>query len=251
MKRVLIVNADDCNLTPGVTRAIFECHDRGILSSTTFMINLPAEAKTVKEIKKRKNLGVGIHLNVTFAEPLSKIPQIRSLVSAEGRFKKLPDQLSRLPKANELAREYQTQIDRFQKVFGRRPTHLDTHHQTHNHPFFLNVLSDVAKRNRLPIRRSVLMLRDKPKIKTTDYIFGNLSPENHWREEWLEALLPNLPSGVSEIMCHPGIHDAALEKVTSFREGREAERKIFSNPKFRAILQQHHVRLAHFGLCYT
>src|SRR3989338_7288177 len=117
MKHLLIVNADDCNLTPGVTQAILDCHDRGILTSTTFMINLPVEPVTVRALLRRKKLGVGIHLNVTLGKPISEPSQIRSLLS-EGHFRKVQEQTKKLPKAAELAREYQGQINRFRKIFG-------------------------------------------------------------------------------------------------------------------------------------
>lgn len=158
MKRVLIVNADDCNLTSGVTAAILECHDRGIVSSTTFLVNLPVAGKTIRQIRRRPRLGVGIHLNITLAKPVSSLSNVRSLVGADGNFRKAKDQRRRLPKPAELAVEYQNQILRFQQIFGRHPTHLDTHHQIHDHPHFFRVLTEVARRNRLPVRRSRLHL---------------------------------------------------------------------------------------------
>jgi chitin disaccharide deacetylase len=257
MTRILIVNADDCNLTRGVTKAILECHDDGILSSTTFMANLPIEAKTIREIKKRKDLGVGIHLNITLAKPVSKVESVRSLLSEEGKFRKVAEQLKRLPKATDVVREYQAQIDLFRKVFSRYPTHLDTHHQIHNHPFFLEALAHVARKNKLPVRKSELMLQEtvrknySDEIKTPDHFFGNLSPSHYWRKEWLETLLKNLPEGISEIMCHPGYNDRDLKSITSFTAGRAEELKLFRSPHLKKILQDHSVVLSHYGLCYT
>ncbi len=253
MSRLLIVNADDCNLTPGVTRAILECHDKGILSSTTFMINLPVERSTVRELHKRKNLGVGIHLNVTLKNPISKPASVKSLLSPDGKFRKVGEQTTELPKAGELEREYQAQIDLFKKVFGHRPTHLDTHHQVHDHPFFFRVLNDLAIKNKLPLRRSKQLLA-KPRFKlaaSTDYMFGNLTVEGYWRKAPLETTLANLPQGVSEIMCHPGYNDADLRAISSFTVGRPEELRLFSAPAFRKQLQTHSIRLAHFGMCYT
>jgi chitin disaccharide deacetylase len=247
MKRHLIVNADDCNLTPGVTQAILDCHDKGILTSTTFMINLPLEPSTVKSLQRRKNLGVGIHLNVTLGKPVSNPAEIRSLLSG-GTFRKVHDQTTKLPKAVELAREYQSQINRFKKAFGYLPTHLDTHHQVHDHPFFLEVLTKVASKNKLPLRRSRLTREAK---RTTDFIFGNLTVEGYWRKEALETILENLPNGTSEMMCHPGKNDAALKAISSFTSGREAEYKLFSSPAVKAFTVRQGITLTHFGLCYN
>lgn len=282
MKRVLIVNADDCNLTPGVTHAILDCHDRGILTSTTFMANLPVRKETVRALLKRKNLGVGVHLNITFGKPLSKPARIKSLLGPDGLFrtnlksvgaplvgarsKNGREQAPPLPSAQEVALEYQAQINRFTEMFGRKPTHLDTHHQVHDHPFFLKVLCRIAEKNGLPVRRSVSFRRsattekspgseishplrgfEMTRVRTTDFFFGNLSPAGYWTREPLVAILQNLPEGVSELMCHPGRHDRALEQISSFRKGRQKEWELFRSSFLRAIMKQAGIVPAHFG----
>ena len=256
MKKILIVNADDCNLTRGVTEAILDCHDQGILSSATFLINLQVEAWTVRALRKRKTLGVGLHLNVTLGKPVSKFMSVRSLAGKDGFFRKVGEQLNRLPSPEEIAAEYQNQIDLFKRCFAKAPTHLDTHHQVHDRPFFFRVLREIAKHNRLPIRRSSLMLRREfsptPRgIRTTDFFFGNFSPQGCWRETALRTVLACLPEGVSEIMCHPGRSDSDLAKISSFTHGREEEYRLFRSAEIKDWLKYFSVRLSHFGLCYT
>lgn len=252
MTRALIVNADDFNLTRGVDRAILDCHDSGIVSSTTFMANLPIEVRTVSDLKKRKKLGVGIHLNVTFQRPLSPAWKIRSLLREDSSFKKMGDQLARLPKASELAIEYAAQIERFVSAFGRKPTHLDTHHQMHNHPFFLDVIYETGKKFRLPIRSSCLMLQSKyakfKKQSITSFFFGSLLPQDHWTMGPLENLLRHIPQGISEVMCHPGIVDADLKAVSSFTTGRAVEHQVLSSPRLRKLLEDQGVVLRHYGV---
>lgn len=250
MKHILIVNADDCNLTPGVTHAILDSHDHGILTSTTFMANLPIQKETLRQILKRKNLGVGIHLNVTFGKPVSRPSRIKSLLTPDGFFRKVQPQVSRPPEAGDLAAEYQAQIDHFTVAFGRNPTHLDTHHQVHDDLFFLKVLAQVAKKNGLPVRRSKSM-RVVPGLRTPDFFFGNLSPAGYWTPGPLETILKNLPPGVSEIMCHPGRHDRELEAVSSFRKGRQKEWRLFRSSRLRKFVLDSGIVLSHYGLCYT
>lgn len=249
MKRYLIVNADDCNLTPGVTRAILDCHDRGILTSTTFMINLPVAEQTVREILKRKSLGVGIHLNVTLGKPVSEPGKVSSLLDGS-TFKKLKEQQSILPREKDLETEYQNQINLFRIIFGRKPTHLDTHHQVHDLPFFYEVLRKVALQNNVPMRRSVLMRQATTRkgVRTTPFFLGNLTAEGYWREEALTNVLSNLPEAVSEIMCHPGKIDRDLKQISSFTTGREVEYRLFSSPAFRSLAARQGVTLTHFGV---
>lgn len=244
MSRILIVNADDCNLTPGVTDAILDCHENGIVSSTTFLINLYNSDDTLRRLKKYKRLGIGLHLNVTLGTPVTAVSKIGSLLSPRGGFKKVGEQLRRPPKIAELLLEYESQIRLFNRFFGTKPTHLDTHHHLHDHPAFFKALAQAAKKYQLPVRRSAVLTG----LKTTDFFFGNLNPEGYWREEALVTLLKNFPTGVSEIMCHPGKNDRALALISSFREGRAAEHCLFRSPSLRRLLSQCGITLTHFGL---
>ena len=88
MKRRLIVNADDFNLTPGVTRGILKAHDQGMVMSTTVLINLPLEPALVRRASRRKQLGVGLHLNITLGRPVSPPGKIRTLLKPEGNFRR-------------------------------------------------------------------------------------------------------------------------------------------------------------------
>ncbi len=255
-RRILIVNADDALLTPAVTEAILCCHDEGIVSSTTCLVNLPLDERALRGLKKRKHLGLGLHLNITLGRPLSPVRKVRSLVNAEHIFRRPDVQLEHRPKAQAVRIEYEAQIKRFQKLFGRLPTHIDTHHQLHADPFYASIFALVAQKYKLPVRRSAALdgfkaKHSQAKLKTTDYWFGNLSPERYWRPDVLDSVLRNLPTGVSEIMCHPGKNDAALRRISSFQEGRAAEFRLFRASELRKRLHEGGILLSHFGLCYT
>ena len=238
--RRLIINADDCNLTPGVTRGILLAHDRGVVTSTTLMMNLPLLEKTVREIKKRRLLGLGVHLNVTFAKPLSRPSQVSTLLKPDGSFRRPEDYQKKLPEERDLIREYEAQVKFFEKSFGRKPDHLDTHHHLHNLPVFFRALAFVARKWRLPVRRSALFerldSRETAALKTTDYLFGNLEAKFLWQPGPFWGVVENLPEGTSEIACHPGFYDSELRRVSSLRQMREAELKLFSSSQLRKKL---------------
>lgn len=249
---LLIVNADDANLTAGVNRAILEAHEEGIVTSTTFLINLPVETKTVKSFLKAGRLGTGLHLNVSLGSPVTKQREIPSLVSETG-FRKRDSLLTRLPKASEVLLEYRGQIRLFRKCFGRMPTHLDTHHQLHDHPFFLRVLIAAAREFRLPVRRSSLWnsSRIRPPVACAARLLGDLRPEKYWRKKTLADALKKIPSGVTEIMCHPGLLDQDLRAVTSFTTGRFKEYQVFRSGALRKRVESQGIRLTHYGMWYT
>ncbi len=163
-QKTLIINADDCNLTSQVTGAILKAHENGIVTSTTFLINLPVEQGDVRQLLARKKLGVGLHLNVTLGKPVAKPELIRSLLQKDGRFKK-KDQYSekKLPPVSEITEEFKAQLQRFVKVFKRLPTHVDVHHHMHDFRPFLDALAAIARKYKLPIRW--IRLLTKPEVR--------------------------------------------------------------------------------------
>jgi len=250
--RRLIINADDCNLTPGVTRGILKSHDQGILTSTTLLINLPLEERTIRELKKRTKLGVGVHLNVTLASPVTSLVRVPSLLKAGKFFKRPADYKKRPPSLKDLVTEYSAQIGLFEKRFGQLPDHLDTHHHLHSHPLFFRALSSVARKWKLPVRRSWIFQlsefnRETRPLRTTDFLFGNLEARSHWEKDSFLGVVECLPDGTSEIGCHPAYCDARLRQISSFREAREEELKVFSDRKLRKILSELGVELTRFS----
>ncbi len=65
MKR-LIVNSDDYGRTPEISRGIRETHTRGVVTSTTCMLNIPTTAEDIDvALKETPTLGMGVHLVLT------------------------------------------------------------------------------------------------------------------------------------------------------------------------------------------
>ncbi|MEN9895774.1 MAG: hypothetical protein RIR97_1626, partial [Pseudomonadota bacterium] len=79
--------------------------------------NLPHSASRVREAKSRTHLGVGVHLNLTLGNPVSDCSEIPSLLTEEGRFRKVGLQLASLPRTAEVRFEYHAQIEKFKKLF--------------------------------------------------------------------------------------------------------------------------------------
>ncbi|MBU9889367.1 MAG: ChbG/HpnK family deacetylase [Candidatus Omnitrophica bacterium] len=251
-QRVLIVNADDCNLTPKVTEAILGAHANGIVTSTTVMLNLRVAPDVVREILASKKLGLGLHLNLTFGEPLSKPALVKSLVDKTGRFKRLPDYLKKFPPTGEITEEFRAQFQRFVRLFKRLPTHVDIHHHLHDHLPFFDALAVLARKHGLPIRWSRLFAEPNIKVsckglRTTDNFYGNLDPHTYWTDEVLRHLLFTLPEGVSEVMCHPGWVDDELCAISSLTFPREREYQLFSSNELRRYIARLGIKLTHFG----
>ncbi len=232
--KYLIVNADDFNLTRGTDRAILECHDKGIVSSTTVLMTLPFSPKTVRDLKARPFLGKGIHLSLTLGTAVSP---------------KTPFQLTRnmLTVAHKIPvkaaeREYEAQILKFKKLTGRLPTHMDTHHHIHGLRNIQTAIGSLSRKFGIPFRRV-----NKAMPGATHYLFEDLDPKKHWTGSKFAQVLKELPSGISEIMVHPGYVDRDLKAISSFQSGREIERKILMAPKIRALLDPLNIKLINFS----
>lgn len=82
----VIFNSDDFGYSYGVNYGILDAYQRGILTSTTLMANMPGFEHAVKLKKEVPGLGVGVHLTLTCGKPL--LENVDSLTEG-GRFRPL------------------------------------------------------------------------------------------------------------------------------------------------------------------
>lgn len=132
MERLLIVNADDFGLSKGQNYGIVEACRHGVVTSTTAMVNGDAIEHAVTLSRDLPTLAVGMHFVLTLGKPLTEMPGL----TREGRLGKWIWQMAEedtLP-LDEIARELASQYQRFIDLFGREPTHLDSHHHVHMFP---------------------------------------------------------------------------------------------------------------------
>ena len=248
--KVLIVNADDFGLTPGVSRGILETHRSGIVTSTTLLVNRAIPAAQIEELEA-SGLGVGVHLNLTLGTPVADPKRVPSLVDAEGRFVRDAREAAARAKLDEVRIELGTQIDVFRGIMGRFPTHLDTHHHVGRLEPVLEVVLDFARALRVPVRSQDAEVRGAAMslgIRTPDHFMGESGVHAYWSRERVLAQLAALPAGLSEFMTHPGYFD---DELAYSRYGRQRETELagLTDPDARQAVKTHGIRLAHFGSC--
>lgn len=247
--RALIVNADDWNLTGGVSRGILEAHRQGIVTSTTALVNLPPDEASLAELRAAPALGVGLHLNLTWGRPLSPPEAVPSLVDDEGHFRRDPRAVTARAKPMEARQELEAQIEAFETLFGRRPTHLDSHHHLHRYPPLEEVVLDLALTAGLPLRSQDPGFRDQLRglgVPTPDHFVGDVGAEPYWTVSRLLDTLAGLGEGVTELMCHPGRYDETLA-WSRYGPQREAELAALADPEVRATAERLGIQLLHFG----
>ncbi|MFQ5521134.1 MAG: carbohydrate deacetylase, partial [Candidatus Methylomirabilia bacterium] len=207
--KLLIVNADDFGLTNGVSRGILEAHRRGVVTSTSLLVNRPFDVQLLAQLRG-SGLGVGLHLNLTLGAPLSRLSKVPSLVDSGGTFVRDARQVVARSRADEIETELRAQVSAFMTLMGRPPTHLDSHHHVGRHSPIREIVLAVARDLGVPTRSQDEEVRRAVRaagLRTPDHFFGESGPEPYWGAERTLAHLTELPDGVSEFMTHPGFYD--------------------------------------------
>jgi hopanoid biosynthesis associated protein HpnK len=260
MKR-LIVNADDFGVTRGVNRGIIRCFREGIVRSTTIMANGDAFDDAVELARANPELGIGVHVVLIGGHPLAPLKEIGRLAGDNGALPRTVGSLilkmsARLIRPNEIEAEVRAQIGRV-RATGITPTHVDTHKHTHLHPMVMKAIARVAfehgiKRVRMPFEDffgplgslrasgqtlqrkafaigshaaypSFLRIVEMNQMRSPEHFFG-FAATGQLARVGLLRIIQNLPDGTSELVCHPGINDAELERTgTRLRAEREGE----------------------------
>jgi predicted glycoside hydrolase/deacetylase ChbG (UPF0249 family) len=149
VSRLLIVNADDYGLTTGVSRAILEAHDRGVVTSTSVLALGPAFERTAHWLAGHPTLGAGAHLAAVGEDPpLLGAREIPSLVDGRGRLPHswrvfLPRMAAGRIDRDDLRREFAAQFERI-RAAGIEVDHVDTHQNLHLWPEVRDVVLEVG-----------------------------------------------------------------------------------------------------------
>jgi chitin disaccharide deacetylase len=216
--RYLIVNADDLGASAGVNRGILEAHERGIVTSASLMVEMPAAEAFAERAAEAEGLSVGLHVTLTNedAELLFDTQACRG--------------------------ELERQLSRFEELLGRAPTHLDSHHNVHLEPPLRELFEEVARERGLPLRGF------SPARYYADF-YGQWDGEAHLEHVSVESLSEMLEAevgeGVTEFGCHPGYTGDGFE--SSYLIEREAELRTLCDPAIRDRIEELGIRLISFA----
>jgi len=150
-----IVNADDIGYTRAVTDTIFDCHERGIITSSTLMVNMPGAEYAAERASSHPKLGIGLHINLTEGRPTAPADQISDLLDASGNLLNNARQIKNLWRNSAIFPQVHTEIRaQFQRSLdlGVVPTHSDSHHGIQKLPVVGRAVADVL--NEFEVRRA-------------------------------------------------------------------------------------------------
>jgi predicted glycoside hydrolase/deacetylase ChbG (UPF0249 family) len=193
----LIVNADDFGLTEGVSQGILEAHSRGIVTSTSLMVDAAGAEQAARLAAEHPNLSIGLHF---------------------------VDDTPALDDPGHAAREFATQLERFRELMGREPTHVDSHH--HVHMRHMATFAALVEPLAVP-------LRGDGRVQYLGAFFahprvGVVEPDRIREPFLLHLLETEVRAEFVELGCHPGRVTAELR--SSYMPEREVEIETLTAP---------------------
>ena len=232
----LIVNSDDFGLTPGVNRGIIDALKRGLLRSTTAMMNMPAIEMAAGLAKENPELGVGIHLVLTAGRPL--LDTHKTIVDEKGNFLKNAVLTKKTDvDVEEVYAEYVAQMEKYIKLFGHKPTHIDGHHHTHALPQTIEATRRLAKAYDIKYVRHV----DSDVAFISDF-YGPLTDYNQFET----TLKRHLGREYVELMCHVAFIDVDLIQCSTYNFDRVRELETLISSKAKDFVKDHNIELVNF-----
>lgn len=222
--KLLIVNADDLGISPGVTAGIIEAHAHGIVTSTSMLVNTPFSQAAAAAASEHPDLSVGLHACLTRETGLPVIN---------------PDDTERC--WAELSR----QLDHFTELMKRPPTHIDSHHHVHRDPRLRPLFVELAAEHSL-------ILREHSGIRCLSEFYGRWGDTSHPEQISVRSLMSMvdlLTPGVTELSCHPGYVDKEL--CSSYSAERELELATLCAPAVSRKLAERQVELIGFSAIGT
>jgi chitin disaccharide deacetylase len=229
-ERILIVNADDFGLAPSVNRGIVAAHERGVVTSTSLMVRGAAAAQAADSARAHPELNVGLHVDLyEWSHRGGEWVADYEVVDPSD--------------AAAVAHEIERQLASFRVLLSRDPTHLDSHQHAHREAPVDAVLGRVADDLGVPLRD-----RDTG-IRYRGDFYGQSGKGEPCPDaitvESLDRIIASLDPGVTELGCHPGERDPEL--ASTYRDERAAELAVLCDPRARAAIERHGVRLASFA----
>ena len=208
----LIVNADDFGLSAGVNAGIAETHRRGIVTSASLMVRPRAAVAAAELSRELPGLSIGLHFD------------LGEWACRGGTWHKLYEVVS-LDDGDAVRAELWRQLDCFRELLGRDPTHLDSHQHVHREAPVREIAAEITAALDVPLRHFTLH-HCNPGVRYCGDFYGQTRdgqsrPEAILPERLIE-LIRDLPDGVTELACHPGL-DEFLPTMYCHERRREVE----------------------------
>ena len=227
-KKYLIVNADDFGLSPGANRGIMGAHEHGIVTSASLMVRWPVAAEAAAYGREHPELSLGLHVDLgEWAYRDEAWVPVYEVVSVDD--------------SAAVAYEVARQLATFHRLTGKNPTHIDSHQNVHVQEPVRSIVLAVASKLGVPVRGL------SPEVRYCGHFYGQTAEGLPYldgiRVDNLIRILMELPTGSTELGCHPGEAD---DLGSTYGKERKKELKVLCNPRVRAAIQLEGIELCSF-----
>ncbi len=220
MTAFVIFNADDFGQAPGINQGIIECHMRGVVTSASLMVTGRAIAEAVSMSRDHPQLSLGLHWDVWGED--------------EREFD--------LTDTGAVKDEFRRQLDEFERLVGRLPTHVDSHRHAHREPHLMPIFRRLVEPLGIPLRGDGRVRFVGGFYAQWEWQVTNL---DHVSVPCLERMLcEEVPDGWTEISCHPGYVRPGYAAV--YAREREAEVLTLTDQRIRTTMEALGIRLASY-----
>ncbi|MGH9135749.1 MAG: carbohydrate deacetylase [Acidimicrobiales bacterium] len=229
------MNADDFGQSEGVNDGVRRSHEDGVVTSASLMVRWPAASDAAAYARSTPALSVGLHLDLGEWEYLGG--------EWRARYEVVPTDNADTDSGTDVVRaELGRQLDRFEALVGRPPTHLDSHQHVHRAVPIRRLLAQAGRRLGIPVRDV------SPGVAYCGDFYGqdgNGEPlPDRITVEALVRVIGSLPAGVTELGCHPATTD---DVEGAYRAERLQEVEALCDPRVRAALAASRVALRSFA----
>lgn len=229
-RRLLIVNADDLGMGPGVNEGVVHAYREGIVTSASLMVERPGAREAAGLVRSLPGLSVGLHVDL-------------GEWVYEGDGWRVAGEETDLSDPQSVREAAFRQLRKFRALLGRPPTHLDSHQHVHLDQPARRVLRGMAARLAVPLRACSAV------ISYEGGFYGH-DREGRPEPEWisppnLAALVRRSPPGITELSCHPAARPDLTP--TSYAAERVRELQSLCHPSVRQAIEDAGVRLVSFA----
>ncbi len=227
--RELIVNADDFGMSAGINEGIVTAHSQGIVTSASLMVRHPAAEHAIDAARFHPALSIGLHLDLC------------EWVYAQDEWRLLYEVVS-ISDENAVKNEVHRQLEKFQLLVGRVPSHIDSHQHVHRSEPVRSIVLEAARSLDIPVREAT------GGIHYCGEFYGQTNkgqpyPQGISRAE-LISTLKGLPEGLVELACHPARY---VDFASVYANERVHEHEVLCDPVIKEAIVREGIHLTNFN----
>lgn len=276
----LIITADDYGMCDIVNKAIDDCVEAGLVTTTNVIVNMESLSAAGTLRTRYPKLSIGMHWNLTSGKPVSPINEVSSLVNpTTGEFYSVSQFIKRYRKGllskKEIELELQRQYDIFKSLCGEAD-YWNTHENSALDFKTYAMFNEVALRNGIKSTRTfrrvyvqdkriegvIANIKEYIKRVALDVWFGIIIPKTGTRlpegrviyfdskqkTESLQNICENIQWGrksIIELVVHPSI-SGEHRFFGTLSDVRIKEWQMFSNIETKSHIECNGVSLVGF-----